>query len=197
LPSLAKIVSHAHFEGFTSKAAAYGKAPEMDQNWNRIIVVGCGSHYASDDVVGLEVADQLRRIPGHICEVRAIEHCSPSFLAELPPGTIVILVDAVRSGARPGTIHAVRLPSDRVHAHGQPASSSNTLSVHHEVEMLQNVKAGPKLYLLGIEIERWDSGIGVTSSVHAAMLEVVRELAKLNGKGQPKLPFFTEDLRSD
>lgn len=169
----------------------------MDQGWNRIIVVGCGDHFASDDVVGLEVADQLRRIPGHICEVRAIEHCSPSFLAELPASTIVIFVDAVRSGVRPGSIHAVRLPSERVHAHGQPASSSKALGVHHEVEMLQHLKTRSKMYLLGIEIERWEPGIGVTSSVHAAMLEVVRELAKLNGKGQPKLPFFTEDLRSD
>ena len=163
----------------------------MDQGWNRIIVVGCGDHFASDDVVGLEVADQLRRIPGHVCEVRGIELCSPSFLQELPPGTIVIFVDAVRSGARPGTIHAIRLPSARVHGHGQPKPSSDALGVHHEVDMLQHVN-GPAMYLLGIEIEKWDPGIGVTSSVHAEMLDVVRGLAKLNGKGQPKLPFFTE-----
>ena len=168
----------------------------MDSVWKRIIVVGCGDHFASDDVAGLEVADQLRRIAGHVCEVRAIEVCSSSFLTELPPGTIVIFVDSVRSGARPGTIHAIRLPSARVHGHGQPKPSSDALGVHSEVDMLQHVK-GPAMFLLGIEIERWDPGIGVTTSVHAAILEVVRELAKLNGKGQPKLPFFPEDLRSD
>ncbi len=168
----------------------------MDQTWTRIIVVGCGDRFASDEVVGLEVADQLRHIPGHLCEVRAIELCSPSFLGELPPETILIFVDAVRSGTRPGTIHAVRLPSDRVHPYSQATSSTDALGVHREVDTLQHVK-GPKMYLLGIEIERWDPGIGVTTSVHAAVTEVVRELAKLKEKGQPKLPFFTEDLRSD
>jgi hydrogenase maturation protease len=169
---------------------------KMDSHTNRIVVVGCGDRFASDEVAGLEVAAELRRTSGHICEVRAIELCSPTFLAELSPDTIVIFVDGVRSGARPGTIHAIRLPSERVHAHGQTAGSGDALDVHREIDMLQHVK-GPKMYLLGIEIERWDPGIGVTTSVHAAVMEVVRELAKLNGKGQPKLPFFTEDLRSD
>ena len=168
----------------------------MDHTWSRILVVGCGERFASDEVAGLEVAAQLGRTPGHICEVRDIEHCSPSFLEQLPADSIVILVDAVKSGARPGTIHAIRLPADRVHPYGQPTGSSDSLGVHREIDMLQRVK-GPKLYLLGIEIEKWDPGIGVTTSVHAAVLELVRELAKRNGKGQPKLPFFTEDLRSD
>ena len=57
----------------------------MDHTWSRILVVGCGERFASDEVAGLEVAAQLGRTPGHICEVRDIEHCSPSFLNNCPP----------------------------------------------------------------------------------------------------------------
>jgi hypothetical protein len=58
--------------------------------------------------------------------------------------------------------------------------------------LLRSLKSHVQVYLIGIAIENWDPGIGITSSVHAAVLEVVRELAKLNGKGQPKLPCFPE-----
>jgi hydrogenase maturation protease len=75
----------------------------------RVIVVGCGNQLASDDAVGLEVINQLRRVSGHVCEVLDCRTVSPTFLSGLMPDTVLIFVDAVRSGARPGTIHEVKL----------------------------------------------------------------------------------------
>jgi hydrogenase maturation protease len=170
----------------------------MDPVSKRIIVVGVGDRFASDDAAGLELAAELRRTPGHVCEVRDIENCPPSFLTDLPPDSTVIFADAVRTGARPGTIHAVRLPSEKVCPRTKSSAPAGALAIHHQIHLLQHL-ASPSLpmYLLGIEVENRDPGIGITTSIHAAILEVVRELAKFNGRGQPKLPFFTDNLRSD
>ncbi len=165
----------------------------MNPVTNRVVVVGCGDRLASDGAAGLEVADQLRRTPGHVCEIRDIQSCSPNFLAELPPGAMVIFVDAVRSGSRPGTIHWMRLKSPALAAQTLQFGASHTRGLRPEIENLLRVtEPGPQMYLIGIEIEKWDPGFGITSSVHAAVLEVVRELSKLNEKGQPKLPLFRD-----
>jgi hydrogenase maturation protease len=154
----------------------------------RIVVVGCGNHLASDDAVGLEVISQLKRVAGHICEAYDCRTVSPTFLSDLPPDTILIFVDAVRSGARPGTIHSFKLV----------AGEKTPVAVRSEIGLLlDRAKQVPQAYLIGIEIERWDPGLGISSTVHAAAVEVARKLAKLNGKGQPELPFFTDDLQSN
>ena len=164
----------------------------------RVIVVGFGDHFASDAVAGLEVADHLRRASGHICEVRSIESCSPIFFAEQPPNTIVIFTDSVRSGSRPGTIHGISLSTSEVVTHAMQFGSNITRGLRPEIQtLLHSTQRHPPMYLIGIEIEKFDPGIGITTGVHTAVLEVVRELAKLNGKGQPKLPFFPDFLRSD
>ncbi len=156
---------------------------------NRVVVVGCGDRFASDAAAGLEVAAMLRRIPGHSCEVRDLDLCSPQYISGLSPETVLVFVQGVMSSSPPGSIHAVRLTRD-----GLPASSSSrTLRVWDEVRNLLRLSSHvPNVGLMGIEMERTDAGIGISSSVHAAVLEVVRELAALNEKGQPKLPFLTE-----
>ena len=154
----------------------------MNQESGRIVVVGCGKHLASDESVGLEVVTQLRRTPGHICEVFDCQSISPIFVSDLPANAVLIFVDGMRTGSRPGTIRGINLQ----------AGTKPSLPIRSEVEMLLNRASRiPQVYFIGIEIEKWDPGVGITSGVHAAALEVVRELAKLNGEGQPKLPFFT------
>jgi hydrogenase maturation protease len=168
----------------------------------RILIVGLGNQLSSDEAVGLEVAKQLRAVSGHICEVVDADRVTPGLLNGLPANAMLVFISGVRNGSRPGTIHAVRL-----HPNGPLKGSLPThalgMKVPDEIQLaLQNATRLPPICLIGIEMERWDSGVGITSSVHAAALHVVRELAKLteielNEKGQPKLPFFTEDLRSD
>jgi hydrogenase maturation protease len=146
----------------------------MNSGPKRVIVIGCGNRFASDEAAGLEVGAQLRRRPGHICEVREIESCSPGFLSELPPDTTLIFVDSIQTGARPGTIHALRFPL------------SHAVRIRNEIRMLLPLaEKVSQMYLVGIEIEKSDPGIGVTSSVHAAVLEVVKQLSKLVKQGRP------------
>lgn len=86
-----------------------------------MLVVGVGSPDAGDDAVGFLVADAVARLglPG----VEVLTHEDPTDLPLLWRGRArVVVVDAVRSGATPGTVVAValdaaagggRLPSGR------------------------------------------------------------------------------------
>ncbi len=161
---------------------------------NRVVVVGCGDHFSSDAAAGLEVAAMLRRLPGHDCEVRDLELCSPQFISELSAGSVLIFVQGVASGSPAGTVHRFRVDRDGVAS--PPARITPRIS--DEVRNLLRLAASiPQVWLVGIELERTDAGIGISSSVHTAVLEVVRELAATNEKGQSKLPFFTETSSPD
>ncbi len=161
----------------------------------RLCVVGCGRRYYSDQSVGLDVASHLRKTPGHACEVLGFEQCNPGFISELPPTATIVFVAGSRTRVRPGTVQVIRLGTECLKG-GSGIKKSGILCGDAEILLKETSKA-PQLFAIGIEMESWDSGIGVTSSVHAAAMEVVRGLAQFDGKGQPKLPFFTEELRSD
>ncbi len=156
---------------------------------HRLIVIGCGNRLASDDAAGLEVVAQLRRVPDHCWEVSEFDQSSPGFIAELSSGATVLFVDAIHSKSRPGTIHGFCLA-----AHDALPATMNSVSavqIRQEIDLARKKSESlPQLFVLAIEAERWDHGIGITSSVQAAVAEIVRELAKVKEKEQPKLPFF-------
>ena len=160
---------------------------------NRIVVVGCGDPFASDAAAGLEVAAMLRRTPGHSCEVRELDLCTPSFISELAPEAILAFAQGVISNSPPGSVHVVRLGKDGL---PEPSATAN-LRVWDEISNLLKLASRlSKVYLIGIEMERTDAGIGISSSVHAGVVEVVKELAGINEKGQPKLPFLQKPKSS-
>ena len=73
---------------------------------NRILVIGCGNLLAADDGIAIHVAKSLKKypLPPH---VEIIEAGCPGLDAlRLWEGEQkVIIIDAVKSGAVPGTVH--------------------------------------------------------------------------------------------
>lgn len=71
-----------------------------------LLIICCGNRYSSDDAVGLHVAERLKecQLPE---EIKVIEAGTPGLnLIDLFEGAEqVIIVDAVISGADPGTVH--------------------------------------------------------------------------------------------
>jgi hydrogenase maturation protease len=146
-----------------------------------VLVVGIGNDWRSDDAAGLEVARDLRA-----AGVRAVARGGePSGLLDAWDGEPeVILVDAVRSGDRPGTVHrldarAGRLPPALLRA------STHHLSVADAVELGRCLGRLPeRLELYGIEGERFEAGCGLTAPVQRAVNEVTNELKRrLEGQG--------------
>lgn len=148
-------------------------------------VLGLGNRLRRDDGVGPWVASELaRRVEG--VDVRQIDGDGFSLLDAFADAPAVLLVDAVQSGAPPGTVHrldavAGPLPQDALRC------STHALGVVEAVELARALGELPaRLHVYGIEGEDFGSGEGLSPAVAAAAGALVEEL----------LVELTEDCRA-
>lgn len=151
-----------------------------------IVIIGIGNAFCGDDAVGLIVARMLREKP--LLGVRVIEAGGDATtLVELwKDADAVILIDAVRSGARPGTIY-------RIEAHAEPIPTSfarhstHAFGAAEAIELARALDQLPsRLILFGIEGHNFDAGADLSPEVEIAARNVVtrisRELCHYPGK---------------
>jgi hydrogenase maturation protease len=165
-------------------------------------VVGCGNAFAGDDAAGLEIVRRLREQNPCEAEIRAMPQASVE-LEELFEGAdTVLFIDAVASGAPPGTLHLLALPSPEV----EPRALSS-LSSHgwHLPEVLRLRAAlgqrTPRLMLLGVEVETVSPGAARSEAVEEAIRTVVERFSSLrslleragDGAGQAARRFLPGD----
>lgn len=150
-----------------------------------LALIGVGNRYRSDDAAGLEVARRLRetRPPG----IRVLEEeGEPASLIEawaLVKEALVI--DAVASGAAPGTLHRFdathgSLPTEMFR------DSTHSLGVADAVELGRELDRLPdRIAVYGIEGENFETGEGLTSAVQATVDALVSELHDELGGEEP------------
>ncbi len=130
-------------------------------------VVGVGNRWRSDDGVGLEVARLLREA---LPAVDVIEQeGEPADLIDTLTGPEAVwLVDAVSSGAEPGTVHRVDageqpLPAELFNA------STHTMGLAEAVELARVLGRLPgRLVVFGVEGASFAAGEGLTPEVESA-----------------------------
>jgi len=144
------------------------------------LIIGLGNQYRRDDAVGLVVARCLKeRAPEH---VRVLEESSEgvALMESWKDADAVILIDAIHSGAEPGTLH-------RLNAHTQPIPtefshcSTHAFSTAEAIELARALgQLPPRLVLYGVEGKTFAAGLGLSPEVERAAQEVVeRVLADL------------------
>jgi hydrogenase maturation protease len=138
------------------------------------LVVGLGSPLRGDDGVGLEFVRSLQSRRGLECKF--LEASQPELdLFELLEGQgQMLFLDAVVSGAAPGTIHLIPLPSSDIQPKNIALISSHGFGLTEAIELrLALGRPVPRLMLLGFEIETVDPGVAqsekVQQSLRAAM----------------------------
>ncbi len=131
-------------------------------------VIGVGNRWRSDDAVGLAVATLVReRAP----ELDVVEReGEPVALLEAFDGLdAVVLVDAVSSGAEPGTVHrldaaAAPLPGELFR------HSTHHLGLAEAVELARALGTLPEeTIVVGVEGASWSAGDGLSDDVAAAV----------------------------
>jgi hydrogenase maturation protease len=133
----------------------------------RTLVVGLGHPDRGDDAVGGVVIERMQSLD--LAGVDLVEHDEPIRLLDLWPGyDRVIVVDAVRAGGAPGTVH-VRDPATAT----LPASagtSSHVLDLTEVVELARSIDQLPS-HLVLVGVEAADIGVGrpVSPAVRAAI----------------------------
>jgi len=149
----------------------------------RIVVIGVGNPERGDDAVGRVVARELRdRVPAQVAVLE--QNGDAASLAQtLGEVDCAIVVDAVSTGAPPGTIH--RFDSESVAlAPGAGPSSTHGLGVAEAVELSRALGGLPQLLVVvGIEAGEFERGAPLSSdvslSVGAATEAVLSELERV------------------
>lgn len=140
------------------------------------LVIGCGFADRGDDAAGLLVARRLQQLGWEAQEQSGEVAALLLAFDEAGPGRTVILADAVRSGARPGTVlrwdaGLKSLPRESFHR------SAHGLGVAEAVELARALGKLPgRLLIYGIEGACFEAGVGPSPEVLAGVEEAVRRI---------------------
>ena len=143
----------------------------------RVVVAGVGNMYRSDDGAGLAVVARLREVAPDV-EVVTCEQEPLRLLDAWTGADVALVVDAVSSGAEPGTIHRFDATEQQL-----PASvfrgSTHALGVGDAIELARALGRLPERVLVyGIEGERFAASDRVSAPVAAAVERLVSELVE-------------------
>jgi hydrogenase maturation protease len=150
----------------------------------RPIVIGLGHPARHDDALGLDTIDRLEpRLHGIALAKRCTSE-GTELLDLWQGGDLVVVVDAVRSGAEPGTVFCLEV-DDLPLPPPFRASSTHGISLADVVALARSLDRLPRrLVIYGIEGERFEPGIGLSDRVAPAVASVVeRVLRELEGAG--------------
>jgi hydrogenase maturation protease len=148
-----------------------GGAPLISPLISPVIVIGIGSELAGDDAAGLEVARRLRE-EGAASELALCELGGD--LTALPAAwrehQAAVLVDAMRSGAKPGSIRRMRLGSGPLPTGLRASSSTHAIGLETAIELARAIdQMPPHVILYAVEGERFQIGAAISPRVSAAL----------------------------
>jgi hydrogenase maturation protease len=148
----------------------------MPQLHSLPLIIGIGNEYRGDDAIGLIVA---RRLKGRLPDSSTVLEQSGegAALMEAWRGVeTVIIIDAVISGAEPGTIRRLdaktqSLPKDAFRC------STHAFGVAEAIELSRAMGELPRsLIVYGIEGKNFAAGVGLSPEVEKAACEAVRRV---------------------
>jgi hydrogenase maturation protease len=148
-----------------------------------VMMIGLGNALAHDDAAGLVIARRLRASAPD-AEITVHEHEGETLaLLDIWQGAdAVVLVDAIRSGAPPGTIRRFDATSAPIPSGLRSSSSTHAFGVGEAIELARALSRLPKrVVLLGIEGRRFNAGSGLSDEVEAMtpqLLEAVSTEAR-------------------
>jgi len=135
------------------------------------MVIGVGNALRHDDGAGLVVARRLRARRGGVpITVREHEDETLALLDLWAGRDAVVLVDAIRSGARPGTIHRFDASEEPLPSELRGSSSTHAVGIGEAIELARSLQRLPRRVLvLGVEGRRFDAGAGLSAEVEAGL----------------------------
>jgi hydrogenase maturation protease len=140
----------------------------------KLKVIGIGNAWRSDDSVGLVVARRLREGLPESIEVLEREGEPTALIETWTDAGALWLVDAVASGAEPGTVH--RVDASREDLSGRfDGGSTHHVGLGETIAMARALGRLPdRVVVFGIEGGRFELGEELTPLVASAVPEVVR-----------------------
>lgn len=154
------------------------------------IVIGVGNAMRRDDGVGLAVAERVRARaaaglsgsePQSRVEVVACEDEPSRMLDAWDGAEVALVVDAVSSGAAPGTVHRYDA-SERALPAAVFRGSTHAFGVGETIELARALRRLPgRVRVYGVEGAEFAAGEGLSADVEAAVEPLVQELLEEAG----------------
>ena len=143
------------------------------------IIIGVGNEFRRDDSVGLLAARKLAEQVGRDVKVTEASGEGMDLMSRWEAYDRVILVDATKSGAVPGTIHEFQASKEPI-----PTSffnySTHAFSVAEAIELARMLNHLPEsVFVFGIEGRDFSTGQGLTEEVSSSLDEVMGRIRKL------------------
>jgi hydrogenase maturation protease len=142
------------------------------------LIIGIGNEYRGDDAAGLVVARRLKERLGESFTVLEQRGDGAALMEAWRGAETVVVIDAVMSGAAPGTIRrfdAIAQPFPK----GAFRRSTHAFGVAEAVELARALGELPKtLVVYGVEGKNFAAGVGLSPEVERAVGEVVRRALK-------------------
>lgn len=152
----------------------------------RVLVVGIGNPWASDDGVGAEVIRQLQNrllaepdTVGSSTNILTLDQPSFDLLDFVDDFGLLIIVDAISSGAAPGTLHRAEWQSGVAQDRGVERVSSHGLGIREVLELAATLGKLPgRVELWGIEAGSTAPGANLSPAVAGTVPAVVELLVQ-------------------
>jgi hydrogenase maturation protease len=145
---------------------------DMSQS-SPLLIIGVGNAYRSDDAVGLLVVRTLNAL--HLPSTLCIESDGDgtTLVDTWSNAGRVILIDAISSGAQPGTIYRFNAMTQLLPSSAS-FSSTHAFGVAEAIQLARILEQLPaSLTIYGIEGKHFAAGTDLSPEVEMAMQEVV------------------------
>lgn len=147
----------------------------------RVLVMGLGNRNRGDDAIGLEVARRTRdMVPGH-CSVIEVDGDPLASLDRWDGAELAVVIDAVSSGAAPGTIHRFDV-SDRPLPGGLAGTSTHAFGLRELVELGRALGKLPgRMTVLAVEGRNFGMGSAMSPECLASIGPTIEALLEETG----------------
>jgi hydrogenase maturation protease len=141
-----------------------------------ILVIGIGNEYRSDDGVGLLVVRGIRAKPISAVTIKEESGEGAALIDAWQGFQNVIIVDAVSSGATPGTIY--RIKAEREHMQAKFFHySTHAFSLAEAIELARVTGCLPvNVLVYGIEGKIFSAGTRISPAVQIAAKKVMEQI---------------------
>ncbi len=154
------------------------------QTHPRVVVAGLGSEFRRDDGAGPAVAARTVEHAPTTCDIGPL--VDPlDLLGRWDRADLAIVIDAMRSGATPGTVRVLELTGTGVSS-SPGVTSTHGITLSGVLRLAQAIDQAPRrVVVVGIEGDDFGRGPGLSPAVDAAIPVAVRTVVDLIKEVQP------------
>jgi hydrogenase maturation protease len=144
-----------------------------------VLVVGIGHPDRGDDALGPRVSERVRELLPPEVEVASVTGDLFAMLERWHGKDMVLVVDAMRSGAAPGTVSRFDVGEGAIGEQLESFASSHSVDLRQAVELARSLGRLPRrLILYGVEAAGFELGEGLSDPVARAVDTVVERIVE-------------------